>query len=314
MVSEFINGGTLTSVLTHYLQFPNILKNILFQILTSLSSLQRYFGIIHNDLHMGNILLESNEHTGYLEYINSGKQYYIPNNLLVKIIDFGKSRIKDKIEPDTIINKVNIYNNPIYGNPQHSADQRRLATLLLNNIAGKTVIGRTDAKNFYPGYFTDASTNTLFTDELQFDDFCLKYISKLKLKTPELFDILNILQEMLIGDPLEKIIYKNFNDLKFYSPIYKITDTYNLDKPERELVITNTKLVDTYSNPIVSNYQKLAMKPPATLPRNLKPSVTIPTNLNQEDVINEIAEKKYSTLKPKKLIRTNTVRYKTQRL
>jgi hypothetical protein len=323
MISEFVNGGTLGSLLSHYIQFPNILKNILFQILTSLSCLQRYFGIIHNDLHLGNILLQSNENTGYLEYKSDefGQgTYYIPNNLLVKIIDFGKARIKDKIEPDTIINKINIYDNPIYGKPQHSADQRRLATLLLNYISGENVIIRTNAQNSHPGYYYNPATNTLFTNEDQFNEFCINYILTLKTKLPEQFDILDILQDMLIAEPLEKIIKNNFKDLMFYSPSYKITDSFYLNKPETKLTITNTKLIDMYSNPIILNSQRKSIdKKAETLPyyKNLpdipapKKFMTLKSNKPKENIFNTLSRKPTTisasqnslTLKPNKLKR-----------
>lgn len=99
-VLEYADGNTLAGA--KHLSLAE-LKGILFQLLYALAVAQEELGFVHNDLHFGNILLKS---------MPLGKKYlsctYSPTNgkdstwfvggHLVKITDFGLSRIRSKDE------------------------------------------------------------------------------------------------------------------------------------------------------------------------------------------------------------------------
>ena len=69
----------------------DILKSCLFQIIFTLTLLQKHFNFTHNDLHINNIMYKSTKDT-YLYYKYNNKYYKIPTHgYIFKIIDFGRS-------------------------------------------------------------------------------------------------------------------------------------------------------------------------------------------------------------------------------
>ena len=67
-------------------------KNIYFQILIALYSIQKYYYIIHGDLHWDNILINEIKSDGHWLYNINNTKYYIPNlGFQLYITDFGKS-------------------------------------------------------------------------------------------------------------------------------------------------------------------------------------------------------------------------------
>lgn len=75
------------------------LKRMYFQIFTAVYTMRKYFGIIHNDLHWGNVLIYKNEvKKKYIKYVIGGKEYCIKNyNYSPVIWDFGLSIITKDI-------------------------------------------------------------------------------------------------------------------------------------------------------------------------------------------------------------------------
>lgn len=69
----------------------DILKSICFQIFSSIIIMYSVFGIKHNDLHFGNIMLQETNKK-YLYYNINGFNYRVPTfGYIVKIIDWGRS-------------------------------------------------------------------------------------------------------------------------------------------------------------------------------------------------------------------------------
>lgn len=110
---EYVNGGTIAHTLPFLLknEYPvsprdeSLIASILVQTIFAISTLQRVHGIQHNDLHLGNILLQSIA-TGdgkpvlfngidissaeYFRYEIDGKSIFVENcGYVVKIVDFG---------------------------------------------------------------------------------------------------------------------------------------------------------------------------------------------------------------------------------
>jgi hypothetical protein len=72
--------------------------NALFQIMVGILAIQRYFNMIHTDLHIGNILVHRVKPGGYWTYIIDKKKYHVPNLGWVFLLsDFGFSWIPNKM-------------------------------------------------------------------------------------------------------------------------------------------------------------------------------------------------------------------------
>lgn len=69
----------------------NFIRSILFQIFSSIVTMYHTFGIKHNDLHNGNIMLSLTEQSHF--YYRFGRRYYkVPTfGYCVKLIDFGRA-------------------------------------------------------------------------------------------------------------------------------------------------------------------------------------------------------------------------------
>jgi hypothetical protein len=108
---EFIQGDqlqkTLPSLVSPDPKDDDLIASIVIQTIFAISVLQRKFGIQHNDLHLGNIMLQELisgngvpamfnfsdlSDAAFLKYEIDGKKIYLRNNgFLVKLVDFGYS-------------------------------------------------------------------------------------------------------------------------------------------------------------------------------------------------------------------------------
>jgi hypothetical protein len=101
LITELADEGDLKSWLKKE-RAPYELFVMFFQIFAGLYALRKYFNIIHNDLHTGNILVKKipiDKEKPYLKYIIDGKKYYIPNiGYIFMIWDFGYAQIPGVLE------------------------------------------------------------------------------------------------------------------------------------------------------------------------------------------------------------------------
>ncbi len=100
VVNELANGD-----LKMYLEkkpeiwTPGLVDSCVFQIAAGLYALEKYYGMTHNDLHYGNILVHEIPAGGYWHYKIHGKHYYVPNlGYLFLLWDFGMTNIPGKIK------------------------------------------------------------------------------------------------------------------------------------------------------------------------------------------------------------------------
>jgi serine/threonine protein kinase len=105
LISEAVENITLTQLATkplhaiHTLGFnidtapPMVLESILLQIIVALKNTYASWGLVHNDLHSGNILLSHHEKADFIVDFK-GKKMQL-NGPLVKIIDFGLGESKE---------------------------------------------------------------------------------------------------------------------------------------------------------------------------------------------------------------------------
>lgn len=106
LLSEFVQGGSLDNwVFNTYENDQEISdgqwKILVFQLIYTIAIIQRYYRMMHNDFHYGNILIDTNiKPGGYFVYEISGKTYYIPNTgIIPKLWDFEFCMVySDKIE------------------------------------------------------------------------------------------------------------------------------------------------------------------------------------------------------------------------
>jgi hypothetical protein len=112
LISEFVEGGSLDNWIYEIYEEDNEItdeqwKSIVFQLLYTIAIIQRYYKMMHNDFHYGNILIDDSiKPGGYLVYDINGKRYYIKNTgVIPKLWDFEFCMVySDKI-PDCYPNK-----------------------------------------------------------------------------------------------------------------------------------------------------------------------------------------------------------------
>jgi len=95
--------------------------NVYFQIIVNIYILQKYFNMIHLDLHSGNILVKKIPKGGFWEYIIDDKSYKLPNlGYQLFIIDFGQAWIP------------NLFKTGYVKNPHKAYDLQKLFRSTLN--------------------------------------------------------------------------------------------------------------------------------------------------------------------------------------
>jgi hypothetical protein len=104
-ILNLLYGATSTAIVKFYVDLyknSQALKNIMFMCVYNLHCLFKYFGIIHNDLHLGNITIVGldNKDTDYSLFITDNDSYLLNYNSCIScIIDFGRSLLsKDELK------------------------------------------------------------------------------------------------------------------------------------------------------------------------------------------------------------------------
>lgn len=112
LISEFIEGNSLDNWVYNWSEDGNEItdeewKVLVFQIVYTLAVIQKKYKLMHNDMHYGNILIDTSiKKGGYFVYNINSKTYYIKNNgFIPKLFDFEFAMsYSDKI-PDFYPNK-----------------------------------------------------------------------------------------------------------------------------------------------------------------------------------------------------------------
>ena len=96
--NEYINFGNLKNFLDRIKNSNKILLNVLFQIMISIIAIQKFFNMVHTDLHLDNILVQIVKPGGYWVYKLNDIKYYLPNlGFAILLHDFGFSLIPQKL-------------------------------------------------------------------------------------------------------------------------------------------------------------------------------------------------------------------------
>lgn len=112
LISEFIEGNSLDNWVYDWIEEGNEItdeewKILVFQIVYTLAIMQKKYKLMHNDMHYGNILIDTSiKKGGYFVYNINSKTYYMKNNgFIPKLFDFEFAMsYSDKI-PDFYPNK-----------------------------------------------------------------------------------------------------------------------------------------------------------------------------------------------------------------
>ena len=103
LISEYIQGGSLDNwIYTSYENKEKISDNqwkiLVFQLIYTLYVFQKYYKLMHNDCHYGNILIDNTiEPKGHFIYKVKDKKFYIPNTgVICKLWDFEFSMSYNK--------------------------------------------------------------------------------------------------------------------------------------------------------------------------------------------------------------------------
>jgi hypothetical protein len=112
LISEFVEGGSLDNWIFETYENDGEISNeqwkiLVFQLIYTIAIIQKYYKMMHNDFHYGNILIDNTiEKGGYIVYEINGKTFYIKNTgIIPKIWDFEFCMTySDKI-PDNYPNK-----------------------------------------------------------------------------------------------------------------------------------------------------------------------------------------------------------------
>jgi hypothetical protein len=105
LISEYVDGGSLDNWIYNTYENDKEIKdeqwkNIVFQLIYTIAIIQKYYKMMHNDFHYGNILIDTSiKPGGYLVYNIDKKTYYIKNTgIIPRLWDFEFSMVySDKI-------------------------------------------------------------------------------------------------------------------------------------------------------------------------------------------------------------------------
>jgi serine/threonine protein kinase len=114
LISEYIEGGSLDNWIYEIYENDSKISDkdwriIVFQLIYTISIIQHYYRMMHNDFHYGNILMDTSikkVDKQYFVYKIDGEKYYIPNNgVLPKLWDFEFAMTFSNKIPDFYPNK-----------------------------------------------------------------------------------------------------------------------------------------------------------------------------------------------------------------
>ena len=112
LISEYVDGGSLDNWIYNTYENDKEIedeqwKNIVFQLIYTISIIQKYYRMMHNDFHYGNVLIDTSiKPGGYFVYTINDQKYYIRNTgIIPRLWDFEFCMVySDKI-PESYPNK-----------------------------------------------------------------------------------------------------------------------------------------------------------------------------------------------------------------
>ncbi len=234
MTSPFVKGKSTNDLLNT--KNYELVNSILFQVLSSILTLQTNFNLVHYDLHKGNIMLQEVPAESMITYTIDDTNYQVPTfGSLCKIIDFGLARINGVLERKNILTSGDYYNIPVLTQPSTTADQRRFAYTMLKLVFADANINLFMEMNAPEklGYFyaeNEDNSKFYFQDEETFKQHFQTIFSSLTNSfdlNQDYLQIVTILKDMLNGDDIRTILRHNYGS---YVVKKKVKKAYNLNK------------------------------------------------------------------------------------
>jgi len=112
LISEYVEGGSIDNWVYDVYEndkeiTDNQWKSIVFQLVYTIYIIQKYYKMMHNDFHYGNILVDNSiKASGYLVYDIDDKRFYIKNTgIIPKLWDFEFSMVYSNNIKDCYPNK-----------------------------------------------------------------------------------------------------------------------------------------------------------------------------------------------------------------
>lgn len=214
LVSEYANIGDLDKFIRNKFVDNDILMNILFQTCCGLATIWNNYGMIHNDLHSGNVLLHTTTlDQGVWEYIINGDSYFCPNiGIMVMLWDFGFSIVPGMIAPR--ISYVNDMKNKGFFNGDRNIYTSDLRKLLDSVVYTLVKVNKRKLTNF-PDIF---DVWTIFQSPMFYDiNIFTRWLFRKYLKHNHLLPVI----DTFITDDYQTIPFYSKTD---YSKIISLLD------------------------------------------------------------------------------------------
>jgi hypothetical protein len=247
VVTDFFDEGDLQGWLVKKDRSPLELFAMFFQVFAGLYALRKYFNVIHNDMHAGNVLVKkiNNPPNSFLRYSIDGQEYFIPNTGYVFIIwDFGYAQIPKFIE---IVNYAKLRENDkkLYKSID-VIDYTRITSVILHFLPEKYKLFKNIVKFFilnnskkgitlenilkiFANYKKPSSNFTLF-ESCSFDKnipkFDFKPLYKYRYKTKKQY--VNTL-------PYNFLFANNLESLKNYAQKFNVKD-FKLQEFDKKII------------------------------------------------------------------------------
>lgn len=210
--NEYINCCTFRIWLDKSTYDRTIWLNVLFQIMISLYALQKYFGMLHTDFHLDNILVQNTKPGGYWKYRINGLNYYIPNiGFQILINDFGfawiPKRLYIKWHLDNTLKYITKIGRRFY-------DLSKFIKVIYTTKKDY----QPDFINLINSNFTSSELNYIFSKQYYIDN------NKFKDTYPNITTCFNG-NKMTLDKKIYKIFYKEYNTRQT-----NIIDSFSLDK------------------------------------------------------------------------------------
>lgn len=210
LISEFAEKGDLKSWCLEKVRSNDEWNSMFFQVFNALYAFQKYFDLVHNDLHWGNILIKKVPENSVINYTINGNNFVIPTygNLFL-LWDFGYSNIRGKME---IYNLIGYYKNVYSKIPRNTYDYSRI----IQSISWC-------AKSY-------ATSNKFHSND---PEYLPKFIPNDVMKTYS-----ELVGHIKMQSDLDEIIYYYFSKYKFNYPLEPISlGNYSSDLPIEDFVM-----------------------------------------------------------------------------
>jgi hypothetical protein len=225
LYNEYATYGDFTKWAKHD-HSQEVWLNALFQIMVGLLAIKRYFGMVHTDLHIGNILVHRVKPGGYWTYIIDKKKFHLPNLGWVFLLsDFGFAWIPGKMSvPWHYTDRLKYVTKSgqdlydfitLFKSLQHNKDVPNTIKTIIKSMfkVGDFIVFK---KNYYTNLYLEKQRNKRYKKITQVYKMIIKSYDKLYSNRSNKL--------------LHKIVKHFYNKPGFTQPKGRCIESYSLDK------------------------------------------------------------------------------------